>query len=193
MPKNKEIAPLPMAVSHTKEELMVMFKDLVDLVEAELAAPEQGLSPQDLTTPGVATALDIDNRSVDALEKRENFKQLLDDHDIEEQRIRRAVARAEMAARRIGARRKLLLQSVQTYMEQRSILEIPTLMGYFKLGNQPDKLIIDDEKQIPQEFFDQEAVIVTTLNKDRLTAALDAGKEVSGAHLETKRKNLLVR
>jgi Siphovirus Gp157 len=195
MPKKLEIAPLPMAVSHSKEELMLQFKELVDMVEEELAAltePSTTVAPG-YAAAGVAAALDIENRSQSALEKRENFKQLIYDHEVEEQRVRKAVQRAEDAARRVAARRKLMEQSIQTYMEQRGIIEIPTLMGYFKLGKQPDKLIIDDETKIPPEYLDQEAAIVTTVNKDRVLAALDSGKEVPGAHLERNRKNLLIR
>jgi hypothetical protein len=195
MSKKLEIAPLPMAVSHTKEELMLQFKELMGMVEAELAAqsePSTEIAPGHAAA-GVAATLDIENRSQEALEKRENFKQLIFDHVVEVKRIRLAVQRAEEAARRTEGRENLMKQSIQTYMEQRGIIEIPTLMGYFKLGNQPNKLIIDDETQIPPDYFDQEATIVSTLNKDRLLAALDSGKEVSGAHLEKNRKNLLIR
>jgi hypothetical protein len=192
MPKKQEIAPLPMAVSRSKEDLMLQFKWLMDTVEAELSEMSDAV-PSGAVSTEIANALDIENRSQAALTQREDFKQLIYDHEVEEQRVRKAVQRAEAAARRISARRNLMEKSIQDYMVQRGIVEIPTLMGYFKLGNQPDKLIIDDEAQIPPEYFDQEAVINTTLNRDRLLAALDSGKEVPGCHLEKNRKNLLIR
>lgn len=192
----KELAaanPVSMPVLLTKEELMEMNKTFIQDIELELAGD---VIPQAATQASINSAgstLAVSDRSDWALRKRAYLKQVMDDIEVEVLRLRKAVQGAEATARRFEGRLALMKLSIRTYMEQRGILEVPTALGYFKLGDQPDKLVVDDESLLPREYFDEEAVIVSSLNKDRLTAALDAGKEVPGAHLERNRHNLLIR
>lgn len=52
------------------------------------------------------------------------------------------------------------------------------------------RTIIDDESEVPEEFIEQ--VVTVKVNKAEIGKALKAGREVSGAHLETSR-NLQVK
>ena len=45
------------------------------------------------------------------------------------------------------------------------------------------RTIIDDEAEVPEEFTEQ--VVTVKVNKSEIGKALKAGREVSGAHLET--------
>lgn len=52
------------------------------------------------------------------------------------------------------------------------------------------RTIIDDESEVPEEFTEQ--VVTVKVNKAEIGKALKAGREVSGAHLETS-QNLQVK
>ena len=52
------------------------------------------------------------------------------------------------------------------------------------------RTIIDDEAEVPEEFTEQ--VVTVKVNKAEIGKALKAGREVSGAHLETS-QNLQVK
>lgn len=52
------------------------------------------------------------------------------------------------------------------------------------------RTVIDDESEVPEEFTEQ--VVTVKVNKAEIGKALKAGREVSGAHLETS-QNLQVR
>lgn len=54
------------------------------------------------------------------------------------------------------------------------------------IKSNPAKVIVDNEGQIPQEYFKQIIIEPTwQLEKKDVSDAIKAGKEVSGAHLET--------
>ena len=54
----------------------------------------------------------------------------------------------------------------------------------FKVCNAAEKLVIDNEQEIPKEFFNE--VITLKLDKDKLRNALKNGP-IDGAHLEKNR------
>jgi len=69
--------------------------------------------------------------------------------------------------------------------------KVPTDRGTMAIQNNPPSLKIDDEKQIPVEFLD----VVPEhyeVAKDRVKAAIKAGREVPGAHME-QGKSLRIR
>jgi hypothetical protein len=69
--------------------------------------------------------------------------------------------------------------------------KVSTDRGIMAIQNNPPSLKIDDEKKIPAEFLD----VVPEhyeVAKDRLKAAIKAGKEVPGAHME-QGKSLRIR
>lgn len=95
--------------------------------------------------------------------------------------------------KRISDRRKALekradnmREYLRTNMEKAGISEIKALDGSFtaKLGKGRPSVVIDDEDALPD---DSEFVRWTKApNKTAIADAIKAGKEVPGAHLETK-------
>jgi hypothetical protein len=79
---------------------------------------------------------------------------------------------------------KGLKERLKFYMKESGLTEIKGNEYVFKLSDGKDKLVIDDEKKIPKDYFYEE--IHKVLDKDLLIAALeDESVMVDGAHLET--------
>lgn len=101
--------------------------------------------------------------------------------------------------KRISDRRKALekradnmREYLRTNMEKAGISEIKALDGSFtaKLGKGRPSVVIDDESALPD---DSDYVRWTKApNKTAIADAIKAGKEVPGAHLETK-PSLIIR
>ncbi len=103
--------------------------------------------------------------------------------------LREAVARAEQLARSEERAANAIRWSVEAYMLTRGISKVAGLSSTFKIVNQPDKVIVYDQSQVPEEFFDTPEP-EKALNRDRIAEALADGKEVPGASLEKNRTRL---
>lgn len=95
-------------------------------------------------------------------------------------------AEAQMAARRkaIENRAERVREYLKAQMERTGIREIAS--PYFKLAirNNPAAVVIDAASQIPAEFMRQPEPPPPSPDKKAIAAAIKAGKEISGAHLE---------
>ena len=88
--------------------------------------------------------------------------------------------------RALEGREEWLRGYLESNMERCGITEIKAIDGTFtaKLGKGRPSVVIDDEKLIPD---DSEFVKWSrTLDKTAIAAAIKAGKEVPGAHVETR-------
>ena len=86
----------------------------------------------------------------------------------------------------LEAREEWLRGYLKSNMERCSITEIKAVDGTFtaKLGRGRPSVVIDDEKLIPD---DSEFVRWTrSVDKTAIAAAIKAGQEVPGAHVETR-------
>lgn len=85
------------------------------------------------------------------------------------------------AAKTFKNARETLKERLKLAMREMSVDEISGHSFRFKLSNTKPKLIVEDEKLIPKEYFVQ--TISTTLEKDRLLEDLKIG-QIPGAKLE---------
>lgn len=75
-----------------------------------------------------------------------------------------------------------LKSNLKTYMLTNSHKELASKHHKFVLSSTKERLVIVDEKQIPEEFKTQ--VISYELNKDKISECLRVGQAVPGAKLE---------
>lgn len=86
-------------------------------------------------------------------------------------------------ARGCEAMRERLRANIKTGMQALEITELKGLESRYVLVNGGQKLVIDDPEQLPAAFIMQ--ITSTALDKEKITDALKAGFEVTGAKLET--------
>ena len=55
-----------------------------------------------------------------------------------------------------------------------------------RLQNNPPAVVLDDETRIPEDY--RRTQVVSTILKAEIAAAIKAGKEIAGAHLEQSRR-----
>jgi hypothetical protein len=95
-------------------------------------------------------------------------------------------AEAQMAARRkaIENRAAGIREYLKVQMERTGIKEIAS--PYFKLAirSNPPAVVIDAASQIPAEYMRQPEPPPPAPDKKAIAAAIKAGKEIAGAHLE---------
>ena len=98
-------------------------------------------------------------------------------------RLRReAAAQMLERARALEARHQRLTQYLIASMRKHSILSIECPEWEMKLRQNPERVVIDDEEQVPLEF--QEEVTTWKISKKSIKIAINDGKDVPGAHLE---------
>ena len=101
--------------------------------------------------------------------------------DIEEQAKRRK-KEIDKYLKAIANRRKRLEKAVIYSMDSMQVKSILTGKGELKTKTNPPAVIIDDLTAIPSEYEKQKIEI--SLDKVAIKAAIKAGEEVPGAHLE---------
>ncbi len=82
----------------------------------------------------------------------------------------------------IQNRKKRMEAAIKNAMENMNTKTILTNRGELKLKKNPPALIIDDQAKIPAKFEKQKIEI--TLDKTAIKAAIKAGENVEGCHLE---------
>ncbi len=138
----------------------------------------------------------IDDRKVekkgDVLAVRDRLAELYFAYLHLAERIRKAVQQAETMARRQERFAEIIRSNIEAWML--TSWDAKKITGHyreFRISKNPNKLTVLDEKQIPEEFFD-EVPATKVLNKTRLAQALSSGP-VPGAILETNRTRLDIR
>ena len=101
--------------------------------------------------------------------------------DIEEQAKRRK-KEIDNYLKAITNRRKRLEKAVIYSMDSMQVKSILTGWGELKIKKNPPAVIIDDVTQIPTQY--QRQKIQVDIDKVAIKAAIKAGEEVPGAHLE---------
>lgn len=162
----------------TLYELSTGFNNIMELVEDEtmdLDALEEGLqtiecSLEEKCLNGIGLIKSLENQR-DGL--KAEGKRLTD------------------KARVLDGRIQSIKDWYKVNLEAMGKSKVSTDRGIMAIQNNPPSLKIDDEKKIPAEFLD----VVPEhyeVAKDRLKAAIKAGKEVPGAHME-QGKSLRIR
>lgn len=82
----------------------------------------------------------------------------------------------------VERRKKRMLTAYLAAMNNMGMKSIMTGVGELKVKKNPPAVIIDDGAQIPAQYTTQKVTI--TPDKTKIKAAIKAGEEVPGAHLE---------
>lgn len=83
----------------------------------------------------------------------------------------------------IEANRERLRRYVQFELESVKVDKVKGSRFYVTIQTNPPKLFVDDETKLPEDFW----VETRAVDKAAVSAALKAGQEVPGAHLEQGR------
>lgn len=70
---------------------------------------------------------------------------------------------------------------------------VKTATNTFSARKGSERLVVDDEELLPDDFVESYTQIVNKVKSDELKKALQAGTEIKGAHLETGPQSLAVR
>lgn len=70
---------------------------------------------------------------------------------------------------------------------------LKTATNTFTARKGSQRLIVDDEDLLPDEYVDSSTKIINTVKNDELKKALQAGAKIKGAHLETGPRSLAIR
>ena len=84
--------------------------------------------------------------------------------------------------KRVENRKKRMLTAYLAAMNNMGMKSIMTGVGELKVKKNPPAVIIDDGAQIPAQYTTQKVTIAP--DKTKIKAAIKAGEEVPGAHLE---------
>lgn len=111
------------------------------------------------------------------------------------------VEKCDAEAKRLAERKKmwtnqaeLLKKYILDCMVTAGGKSVKTATNTFSVRKGSQRLIIDDEEQLPDEYVESYTEIVNKVKNDELKKALIAGtEEIKGAHLETGPISLAVR
>ena len=173
-----------------RDKLIEKFREFWADAEEQVSAEEQGLERIEdapdtlgfLTGPREQWA-----------ETRDQLAALIQTQKARIECVRKHVQAAEKLARHEQAVLNYVLNSIEAHMLCGGLARIEGNLSSFSLRKQPDKLIVSNEAAIPEEYFKVEMVPSRTLDKKKLLADLEAGKELPGAYIERNRKGLVVR
>lgn len=75
-----------------------------------------------------------------------------------------------------------LTRYLKTEMDRVGIKSIETVYASLNIKNNPPRVVVDDEDEVPVDYKDYQAII--RIDKNKIKEALNSGKEVPGVHLE---------
>lgn len=94
--------------------------------------------------------------------------------------------KARFEVRKIA--RRALIEQAMTILQQKTLRRPAATLT---LADRAPAVVIDNEEEIPAQFFDEKTELV--LAKDRIREALEANQEVPGAHMSNGSVTLTVR
>ncbi|HXP82614.1 MAG TPA: siphovirus Gp157 family protein [Verrucomicrobiae bacterium] len=154
--QKEALAPMPLAVDLSLESLTALFTEFVTGInrQDELEKDEEKAAAKDQNVRDAGSLLAVGEKNELAV-RRDNLVELLNAIEERELRIRKTVKNAELIARHYAAFNKNLNDSLLLAMIELGIQEAQGNVHRFALHKQPDLLIITDERQIPEKFFDR--------------------------------------
>jgi hypothetical protein len=121
----------------------------------------------------------------DIVTKCDNIGAILRSLELEGDAFRFEEQRLAERRKAVEANRERLRRYAQFELEAIGMDKVKGPRFYLTIQNNPHKLIVDDETKLPPDFWTE--VTTRTLDKPAVSAALKAGTEVPGAHLEQGR------
>lgn len=158
-----------------------------DLHRLQVALDEMELTPEDQ-----AAALDAFLGSADDLKhKLDGYACLLREYETTAAGRKAEADRLSALAKSDTARAKALKDRLCWFFETHELDKVKTERFAFTLANNGGKqaLMLPDIEAIDEEFVD----MVPTIIAERVRTALEAGREVPGAHIMPRGKHILIR
>jgi hypothetical protein len=158
MPKTAkaELAPMPLEVNLSLESLTQLFSEYMAGIERqeEIEDAEEKSKALATSVRNAADVLTLGEKDA-IVARRDNLVELIFAIEERELRIRKTVKSAELIARHYAAFNKNLKDSLLLAMIEKGIDRAEGNVHRLALYKQPDQLVILNEREIPEEFFDQ--------------------------------------
>ena len=113
-------------------------------------------------------------------DKADNYAVIIADLNAQEAKLKTEIDRLTKRRQTLRNNADRMKQSLQQAMETVGKEKMKTDYYSYTIQKNPQKLILDDEEIVPEDYF----VTKRELDKALLKDALKAGQEVRGAHLE---------
>lgn len=183
--KKEELAPLPLSVDLSLESLTALFTEFVSGInrQDELEKDEEKAEAKNQNVQTAGNLLAVGEKAELAV-RRDNLVELLNAIEERELRIRKTVKNAELIARHYAAFTKNLKDSILLAMIEMDLQEAQGHIHRFAVHKQPDLLVITDERQIPEEYFDRKPNLEKAAN--RIAGVLSTGSSHSFSENEIR-------
>lgn len=113
-------------------------------------------------------------------DKADNYAVIIADLTAQESKLKAEIDRLTKRKQTLRNNADRMKQSLQQAMETVGKEKMKTDYYSYTIQKNPPKLVLDDERIVPEDYF----VTKRELDKASLKDALKAGQEVRGAHLE---------
>lgn len=145
----------------------------------QLTSQYQALTDMDIPAEEKADTLDLIEESIQ--EKGKNIGFVLQSFDAQETALKSHLADVQAKIKAIQNHRDRLKEYLKEGMERCDIQKIESPYFTISLRQSPASVVIDDEDQIPDDYFEYKRSPKKILIKE----ALSEGYEIPGCHLET--------
>lgn len=113
-------------------------------------------------------------------DKADNYAVIIADLAAQESKLKAEIDRLTKRRQTLRNNAERMKQSLQIAMETVGKEKMKTDYYSYTIQKNPPKLVLDDERIVPEDYF----ITRRELDKVSLKDALKAGQEVRGAHLE---------
>lgn len=113
-------------------------------------------------------------------DKADNYAVIIADLTAQEAKLKAEIDRLTKRRQTLRNNAERMKQSLQIAMETVGKEKMKTDYYSYTIQKNPPKLVLDDERIVPEDYF----ITRRELDKVSLKDALKAGQEVRGAHLE---------
>lgn len=145
----------------------------------QLTSQYQALTDMDIPAEEKADTLDLIEESIQ--EKGKNIGFVLQSFDVQESALKAHLADVQAKIKAIQNHRDRLKEYLKEGMERCDIQKIESPYFTISLQKSPASVVIDDEDQIPDDYFEYKRSPKKSLIKE----AISEGYEIPGAHLIT--------
>lgn len=145
----------------------------------QLTSQYQALTDMDIPAEEKADTLDLIEESIQ--EKGKNIGFVLQSFDAQETALKSHLTDVQAKIKAIQNHRDRLKEYLKEGMERCDIQKIESPYFTISLQKSPASVVIDDESQIPDDYFEYKRSPKKSLIKE----AIGEGYEIPGCHLET--------
>ena len=145
----------------------------------QLTSQYQVLTDLDIPIEEKADTLELIEESIQ--EKGKNIGFVLQSFDVQEAALKTHLADVQAKIKAIQNHRERLKEYLKEGMERCDIQKIESPYFTISLQKSPASVVIDDEGQIPDDYFEYKR----TPKKSLIKEAISEGYEIPGCHLET--------